>query len=247
MKLCLDGKNICNDFIDKTLKNNQLKKECIPLFKECHFYTQNCNNNESKCSSLKKKYEEKEIIYMPPGSDFNPTKPKTTIAKKISSEELYKEAATQRILVGGPPERDVFDLLVFLSEKTDFNEVQCKNVLTNKCDSFKYLEKELKDLCDKFKGDFEKTKVALTAKFENNLFKNNEITLWNELPNFLTKNKCAELESDCFYFESQKDFEKICKNVKIECYKRGLYELVNQVLQDKLRGNKGMCGSKRKK
>ncbi|KTW25447.1 uncharacterized protein T551_03750, partial [Pneumocystis jirovecii RU7] len=226
--------------------NEELQKRGRSLLKECHFYGQNCDNNESKCSSLQKKCKEKEIFYVPPGSDFNPTKPEPTLAEKIGLEELHKEAATQGILLGKPPERDVLDLLVFLSGSDPFDDTQCEKVLTNKCSSIQHLAKELENLCKdkgkygdkckKFKGDFEKTKGTLTTMFQRNSFENNEIILWNELPNFLSENDCIKLQSDCFYFESQTGFEKICKNVKATCYKKGRDALANQVLQDKMRG-----------
>ncbi|KTW25559.1 uncharacterized protein T551_03682, partial [Pneumocystis jirovecii RU7] len=223
--------------------SGDLEKRGHSLLEKCYFYGKNCkDSNKPECEKLINKTKKKKIIYKGPGSDFDPTKPEATLAEKIGLEELYKEAATQGVLIGRAPERDALDLLVFLSEKTSFSEDQCKKVLATKCGSFKHLEEGLKTLCDNetqhenkckvFEKEFKEIKAALTAKFKKF---GDEIELWNKLPSFLTEDECVELESDCFYFENQ-SFEKQCKNVKAACYKKGLYALANQELQDKLRG-----------
>ncbi|KAG5513448.1 hypothetical protein PMAC_001512 [Pneumocystis sp. 'macacae'] len=243
--------NSLNTEIEGALaSNDKLKKNGDFLLERCHFYGPSCKNN--KCDDLKKKCEEEKIIYIPPGPDFDPTEPEITLVEKIGLQKLYEEATTQGVVIGRALERDPLDLLVFLSGKTNFDDTQCQNVLKNKCNSFKYLGESLKklcenttkhtDICKEYKQKFEKEKTALTTKIESRHFEKDKITLWSGLPDFLTENDCIELQSDCFYYEGQTSFEKLCKNVKATCYKRGLDALANQALQDKMRGkfyNKG--------
>ncbi|KAG5518208.1 hypothetical protein PMAC_003394 [Pneumocystis sp. 'macacae'] len=258
MQKCFDTDSTCTSLVqaakdkcdplkteieDALKPNGELQKKGNLLLEKCHFYGPNCKNN--KCGDLKKKCQEEGIVYIPPDPDFDPTEPEITLAEKIGLQKLYEEAATKGVVIGRALERDIVDLLVLLSDN-DFDDTKCKNVLSGKCDSIEYLAKDLQELCknksdhgDKcteFKQKFEKKKTTLSTKIESKRFEKNKIALWSELPRFLTENDCIELESDCFYYEGQTSFEKLCKNVKAACYRRGLDALANQALQDKMKG-----------
>ncbi|KAG5514037.1 hypothetical protein PMAC_000659 [Pneumocystis sp. 'macacae'] len=229
--------------VEKALKTDgELQKKGQSLLKDCHFYGPGCK--DSKCDELKDKCKKKEIVYLPPGSHFDPTRPEPTLAEKIGLEELYKEAAADGVLIERALEIDILDLLVLLSGTTAFTQNQCKTILTDKCESFKHLAKNLEELCknktehankcQKYEQEFQGKKDVLTTRFKSRKFES-KIVLWTELPKYFGKYDCTELQSDCFYFESQ-SFETPCKNVKAMCYKRGLDSLANEALQDKLRG-----------
>ncbi|KAG5518615.1 hypothetical protein PMAC_002583 [Pneumocystis sp. 'macacae'] len=261
LKKCIDSDNICTPLVAKAQdkcnslkteigkvldKDTELQEKGQILLMECHFYEANCKDNKPDCNKLKEKCKEKEIVYTAPSSDFNPTKPEPTVAEKIGLGQLYEEAAAHGILIGKVLEVEIIDLLVFLSGTTAFDDKQCKKVLTDKCKSIDYLEKSIKELCNdtgkhdnkcqEFKQTFEKEEKALAARIENKQFKKNEITLWNEIDNFLTEDDCRTLQSICFYYENQASFMTLCKNVKAACYKKGLDALANELLQERLRG-----------
>ncbi|KTW25514.1 uncharacterized protein T551_03713, partial [Pneumocystis jirovecii RU7] len=264
MQKCFDTESLCTSLV-QTIKDKcaslkteigkvlttdgklQKKEHSLleKLLEKCHFHYESCKTENPDCNNLKKKCKDAGITYIPPGLKFDPTKPEATLAEKIGLEELYKEAARQGVVIQRALERDIVDLLVFLSGSNPFDDTQCQSVLNTKCSSIEYLTQGLKDLCGnksnytkkckEFKEEFQETKDSLEVKFRSNLFEK-EIKLWGELPKFLTENDCVGLQSDCFYFEGQTDFEKICKNVKAACYKKGLDALANQALQDKMRG-----------
>ncbi|KAG5518016.1 hypothetical protein PMAC_003200 [Pneumocystis sp. 'macacae'] len=245
LKTAQDKCNSLKEEVEKAIKpDNDLQKNGHSLLEKCHFYGENCENKESKCNELKEKCKEKEIVYVPPGSHFDPTRPEPTLAEKIGLGQLYEEAAADGVVISKPLELDISDLLVFLSEKTPFDENQCKKVFKNKCNTFKHLAGNLKELCDnstkyedeckEFKKEFDRKKRTLTAKFNGEQFKN-IIMAWSELPKVFNEYDCTVLQSECFYYEGQ-SFEKQCKNVRAACYKRGRNALANEALQKKLRG-----------
>ncbi|KAG5519984.1 hypothetical protein PMAC_001059 [Pneumocystis sp. 'macacae'] len=239
----------CNSLkveIEKVLNlNEELKKKGQSLLKGCHFYGKNCKNDESKCNALKDKCKEKEIVYLAPGSHFDPTRPEPTLAEKIGLKELYEEAAADGVVIEKPLKADISDLLVLLSEKENFGETKCKSVFKTKCSSIEHLAVSIKNLCDnnteqeekckKYDQEFTQKKATLTTIFKGRNF-DQEIMAWGELPTHITEYDCKVLQSDCFYFENQNSFETPCKNVKATCYKKRLDELVNEVLLEKLRG-----------
>ncbi|KAG5513618.1 hypothetical protein PMAC_001050 [Pneumocystis sp. 'macacae'] len=260
LKKCIDTDNTCTPLakagqnkckslkakIEEAIKTNEeLKKKGQSLLMECYFYGKNCKNEESKCNQLKEKCKEEQIVYFAPGSEFDPTQPEPALAEKIGLEGLYEEAAADGVVIEKPLEPDISDLLVFLSEKTAFDEAKCKNVLETKCDSIKHLSESIKELCgnktgytdkcEAFKKEFEKKKNLLTIMFENKEFKD-DIVLWSKLPRYTSDYDYTILQSGCFYFENQNSFGTPCKNVKAMCYKRGLDELANEALQTALRG-----------
>ncbi|KAG5519977.1 hypothetical protein PMAC_000254 [Pneumocystis sp. 'macacae'] len=231
--------------VGSVLTSNKLKENGHSLLEKCHFHGKNCKNKKPKCDELEKKYKEKGVVYVPPGSEFDPTQPEPTVAERIGLEELYQKAAAEGVIIGRTLEGDIVDLLVLLSEKENFDETKCKSVLETKCDSITHLSESIKELCgnktgytDKcevFKKEFEKKKNLLTIMFENKDFKDN-IVLWSKLPRYTSDYDYIILQSGCFYFENQNSFGTPCKNVKAMCYKRGLDELANEALQEKLWG-----------
>ncbi|KAG5513288.1 hypothetical protein PMAC_001659 [Pneumocystis sp. 'macacae'] len=231
--------------VEKALKpDEELQRNGHSLLKECHFYGENCKNEKPNCDKLKDKCKTAGIVYVPPGSEFDPTRPEPTLAEKIGLDELYKEAAAQGVVIERALEGDPLDLLVLLSGKESFSEAKCKTILSTKCDSFKHLAKDLEELCNntekhankcqEYYQKFQEKNQVLTRRFQNRNFKN-EVMLWNKLPEFLTDHDCVEFQFECFYYEGQ-SFGTQCKNVRAACYKRGLDEFANKALQDVLRG-----------
>ncbi|KAG5520270.1 hypothetical protein PMAC_001349 [Pneumocystis sp. 'macacae'] len=260
LKRCLDTDKTCDDLvkvaekkceplkkkIEESLTNDKLKENGHSLLKECHFYGENCENNKPDCSGLKEKCKKADIVYTPPGSQFNPTLPEPTLAEKIDLKELYEEAATDGVLIERVLEVETVDLLVFLSDNAELDDNKCKNVLKDKCNTFRHLADDLENLCgntsehvqkcQKFKAEFDEKKKALTRRLENKQFKKNEIMSWSELSEVFIEYDCAELQSECFYYESQTSLRTLCKNLKAACYKKGLDTLANEMLLEKLRG-----------
>ncbi|KAG5519055.1 hypothetical protein PMAC_002141 [Pneumocystis sp. 'macacae'] len=260
LKRCLDTDKTCDDLvkvaeknceplkkkIEESLTNDKLKENGHSLLKECHFYGENCENNKPDCSGLKEKCKKADIVYTPPGSQFNPTLPEPTLAEKIDLKELYEEAATDGVLIERVLEVETVDLLVFLSGNAELDDNKCKNVLKDKCNTFRHLADDLENLCgntsehvqkcQEFKAEFDEKKKALTRRLENKQFKKNEIMSWNELSGIFVEHDCTELQSECFYYEGQTSFGTLCKNLKAACYKKGLDALANEALLKKLQG-----------
>ncbi|KTW31112.1 uncharacterized protein T551_01185, partial [Pneumocystis jirovecii RU7] len=272
-KLCLDQQTICNKFVSKkqekctTLeqdikkaleKENELRGKCLPLLERCYFYRRNCKADKSKCDELGKKCQEQNIVYIPPGPDFDPTRPEATLAEDIDLEELYKKAEEDGVFIGRQHVRDATALLALLIQDPSVagndDKEKCKKALEKKCktpqehEALNSLCKEsgLSDdgtkKCDELEKDIKRTCDILMSKLTNNrLFDpkkgNNEILGWEGLPTFFSNEDCAKLESYCFYFEKKcPDGEKACKNIRATCYKRGLDARANKVLQENMRG-----------
>ncbi|KAG5519722.1 hypothetical protein PMAC_001879 [Pneumocystis sp. 'macacae'] len=230
--------------VETTLSNNELKENVHSLLEKCYFYGLDCQ--DSKCDNLKDKCRKEGIVYVPPGSHFDPTRPEPTVMEKVGLEELYKEAAEDGVLIEKPLERDPLDLLLLLSKNEKFDKDKCKTILSSKCKSIEYLGGGIKELCgnasehddkcEKLDDEFKKETKALTTRIENKHFKKDEVMLWSDLPDVFNEYDCTVLQSDCFYYGSQTSFEKLCKNVKAGCYKRGLDILANEALLGNLRG-----------
>ncbi|KAG5518611.1 hypothetical protein PMAC_003009 [Pneumocystis sp. 'macacae'] len=230
--------------VETTLSNNELKENVHSLLEKCYFYGLDCQ--DSKCDNLKDKCKKEGIVYVPPGSHFDPTRPEPTVMEKVGLEELYREAAEDGVLIEKPLERDPLDLLLLLSKNEKFDKDKCKTILSSKCKSIEYLGGGIKELCgnasehddkcEKLDDEFKKETKALTTRIENKHFKKDEVMLWSDLPDVFNEYDCTVLQSDCFYYGSQTSFEKLCKNVKAGCYKRGLDILANEALLGNLRG-----------
>ncbi|KTW25522.1 uncharacterized protein T551_03706, partial [Pneumocystis jirovecii RU7] len=268
---CLNQEETCKDLVAEgkkkcnTLKTdvqgalngkNKLQEKCLSLLEQCYFYIGNCENNDIiKCIELGEKCQEQNIVYIPPGPDFDPTKPEPTVAEDIELEEFYKKVEEDGVFIGKNHLRDATALLALLVGKDSDMEKKCKQILGKKCKSPKEHE-ALNDLCndkgntnaigtekcEKLKEDIKKTCDVLTLKLINNrLFDptkgSNEIVGWEGLPTFLSNEECAKLESYCFYFEKNcPSGENACKNIRATCYKRGLDARANKVLQKNMRG-----------
>ncbi|KAG5513837.1 hypothetical protein PMAC_000875 [Pneumocystis sp. 'macacae'] len=230
--------------LESALTTNKLQENGLSLLEKCYFYEKSCETDKPKCSNLKEKCKTAGIVYVPPGSEFDPTRPEPTLAEKIGLGQLYEEAAADGVVIGRALEGDIVDLLVFLSGTDKFDETKCKNVLTDKCKSIENLAGTIKEVCQnktqhenkcqEYNQEFGKRKDTLTKRFTARQF-GNEVMLWNKLPEFLTEHDCVEFQFECFYYEGQ-SFGTQCKNVRAACYKRGLDELANKALQDALRG-----------
>ncbi|KTW32231.1 uncharacterized protein T551_00913 [Pneumocystis jirovecii RU7] len=270
--LCLNQKETCKNILiekDKkcgTLKTDvsaalgSFKKEtCLELLEQCYFYIGNCGDDDIiKCIELGGKCQEQNIAYMPPGPDFDPTRPEATIAEDIGLEEFYKKVEEDGVFIGKNHLRDATALLALLiqdsSLKKKDDKEKCEEALQKSCKN-PHEHEALESLCKKnglsndgtkkceeLQNDINKTCKIFTSKVTNNrLFDptkgNNEIVGWEGLPTFLSNEDCAKLESYCFYFEKKcPDGENACKNIRATCYKRGLDARANKVLQENMRG-----------
>ncbi|KTW25688.1 uncharacterized protein T551_03679, partial [Pneumocystis jirovecii RU7] len=279
-KLCLYQKMTCKTFVlEKQKKCNALKQDvnaalekkdelrgkCLPLLERCYFYRGNCEDiskcNKSSedcyeylpvCDTLAVKCEENKIIYTHPGSDFNPTKSKPTVAEDIGLEELYKKAAEEGVHIGKPPVRDATALLALLIQNLDPKSQvgkECEKVLKDNCKELKSHE-ILGDFCNQNvagQNEIEKckelekelansTKILFEKIKNKHLSGSGEVIPWYKLTTFLSDNDCTRLESDCFYLKSQAPLDKECNNLKAACYKRGLEAQANEALQKKMYG-----------
>ncbi|KTW32232.1 uncharacterized protein T551_00914, partial [Pneumocystis jirovecii RU7] len=268
--LCLEQEKTCANLVTKgkskcdtlkkveALKKDELREKCLPLLEKCYFYKENCKADKSKCDELEKKCQEQSIVYIPPGPDFDPTKPEATLAEDIGLKEFYKGAEEDGVFIGKQQVRDATALLALLiqdpSAAGNDNKEKCKKALEKKCktpqehETLKSLCKEsgLSDdgtkKCDELEKDIKRTCDILTPKLTNNrLFDpkkgNNGIIGWGGLPTFLSNEECARLESYCFYFKgSCPDVKEACMNVRAACYKRGLDARAHKVLQENMRG-----------
>ncbi|KTW25558.1 uncharacterized protein T551_03681 [Pneumocystis jirovecii RU7] len=281
--LCLDQQTTCDKFVSKkkekctdietsiktALNKNELKTKCLLLLEKCYFYRGNCEGDKLKCKSpnkdcedylpkcdeLGEKCQEQNIVYIPPGPDFDPTKPEPTVAEDIGLEELYKKAEKEGVHIGKPPVRDATALLALLIQNSGNTQVEekCKKVLENKCKELKEHE-VLGDLCNdsgtigkngtekckKLQDELANSTKILSAKIGAKHFVSigqNNIVSWNKLTTFITEEECIRLQSDCFYFAQDKGpLEKGCKNIKAACYKKGVEALANEALQSKMYG-----------
>ncbi|KTW27608.1 uncharacterized protein T551_02436 [Pneumocystis jirovecii RU7] len=272
MELCLNQKKTCNDLVaegknkcDALKKDvqgvldekNKLEEKCLLLLKQCYFYVANCEEKDMiKCIELEEKCYEKNIVYIPPGPDFDPTKPEPPIIEEIGLEELYKEAGEEGVLIEKPITADTTSLLSLLTENVNKGKIKekCDELLERKC---KDPEKHniFEDLCGKGKAnengtqkceelekDIEKIcKILTPTILKNRLFdktnKHSGIIGWGELPTFLSDEDCARLESYCFYYKERcPDGKQSCMNVRAACYKRGLDARANKVLQKNMHG-----------
>ncbi|KTW29916.1 uncharacterized protein T551_01860 [Pneumocystis jirovecii RU7] len=265
---CLNQKETCENIIKernkkcdtlktdvKTVLGSFKKEKCLSLLEECYFYVGNCQEDDIiECIKLGEKCQEQNIVYIPPGPDFDPTRPEATLAEDIGLEELYKRAEEDGVFIGRQQVRDATALLTLLVEKDTNVKTKCNEVLKNKCKTpheHEALENLCKEnnlsndgtkKCDELEKDIKKTCDILTSKLTNNhLFDSkkgsNGIIGWGGLPTFLSNEDCAKLESYCFYFEKKcQDGEKSCANVRAACYKRGLDARANNILQKNMRG-----------
>ncbi|KAG5513151.1 hypothetical protein PMAC_001520 [Pneumocystis sp. 'macacae'] len=257
LKKCIDTSTTCQHLadaakkkcgslktkIDEALTKDKWKEDGHSLLKECHFYGGNCENDKPNCNELRKKCKEEKIVYLPPGSHFDPTRPEPTVMEKVGLEELYQKAAAQGVVIERALEGDLVDLLVLLSGKKEFNKDECKNVLKTNCGSIKHLAESLEELCNnstkhedecnKYDTEFKEKKRTLTAKFNGRQFEDS-IMAWSNLPEVFNEYECTVLQSNCLYYGQF--FEKQCRNVKAACYKRGLDALAKEALRDALRG-----------
>ncbi|KTW25517.1 uncharacterized protein T551_03711, partial [Pneumocystis jirovecii RU7] len=271
--LCLDQKKTCVNLVKKgkskcstlekevegTIKNNDKQREtCLLLLEQCYFYRRNCKGDKLKCDELGKKCQEQNIVYIPPGPDFDPTRPEATVAEDIELEDFYKKAAKDGVLIRRFTLRETTALLALLIQDSSAtgsdNKEKCKKALEKKCKTLQEHE-PLKSLCkgsglsddgtkkcEELQNDIDKTCKIFTSKVINSrLFDptkgNNGILGWGGLPTFLSNEECARLESYCFYYkEACPDGKKACVNVRAACYKRGLDARANKVLQENMRG-----------
>ncbi|KAG5517812.1 hypothetical protein PMAC_000265 [Pneumocystis sp. 'macacae'] len=228
---------------DALTKDDKLKENGHSLLKECYFYGGNCGNDGPKCDKLKDECKKAGLVYTPPGSHFDPTRPEPTVMEKIGLEELYQEAAAQGVVIERALEGDLVDLLVLLSGKKEFNKDKCKEALSKNCNSTKHLAESLEELCnnstkhedecEELKKTFDRKKGFLAARFTAKGFEENTMS-WSKLPEVFDEYECTVLQSDCLYYGQF--FEKQCKNVKAACYKRGLDALAKEALRNVLRG-----------
>ncbi|KTW25541.1 uncharacterized protein T551_03696, partial [Pneumocystis jirovecii RU7] len=233
-------------------KSNKLQEKCLLLLEGCHFHYQSCKIGKQNCDNLKKKCKDTGITYLPPGLDFDPTKPKITLAEKIDLKKLYLEVAKKGIYIGKPSIKDEAALLALLSKDSTQSifKDQCKDTIKKKCGNFEE-HIILKDLCNNKSiiGNPEEkckeldkeltTRASLVSeKIGKYLATANVkgIIGWHMLYTFLGEKVCAKLLSDCFYLKGQGPLDKECDNLKAACYKKGLESQANEALQDKLQG-----------
>ncbi|KTW25506.1 uncharacterized protein T551_03716, partial [Pneumocystis jirovecii RU7] len=263
---CLNQKKTCDNIIkekDKkcitlktdldTMSKNFEKEKCLLLLEECYFYVGNCKEDDIiKCIELGEKCQGQNIVYIPPGPGFDPTRPEATLAEDIGLEELYKEAEKDGVFIGKNHLRDATALLALLIENSNDPEKKCNEVLKDKCKNpheHEALEKLCEGngpsddgtkKCNELEKDVNKTCKILTSKVINNhLFDavNSKVIEWGKLPTFLSDEECARLESYCFYFKERcPDVKEACVNVRAACYKRGLDARANNILQKNMRG-----------
>ncbi|KTW25833.1 uncharacterized protein T551_00911, partial [Pneumocystis jirovecii RU7] len=269
MKRCLYQEKTCEDLLKKgenkcnTLKteiktlNNKFQEKCRSLLEQCHFYEPSCKDEyKPNCKELTTKCENAKITYIPPGLDFDPTKPKTTLAEKIDLKELYTEAIKKGVYIGRTYAKDAITLLALStlhlsdSGKVGERKKKCEEILKNNCKNpqeHKILRdlctnnsditEEGKKICNKLDERLAERTLIVSEKINRHLGnKANEIISWYKLLTFLTEKECTRLQSDCFYLKGQSQLEKLCNNLKAACYKKGLEAVANEVLQDKLRG-----------
>ncbi|KTW29908.1 hypothetical protein T552_01112 [Pneumocystis carinii B80] len=272
MSFCLDptktcetlkkkSEEVCN--LLKTKLDGKSSEKCHERLEKCHFYGEACT--ETKCEEDKTKCEKEGVIYKAPESDFSPVKPKASLLRSIGLEDVYKRAEKEGIIIGKSgvdlPRKSgtnfLQDLLLLLSrdEKETDATSKCKKAL-GKCDTSKYLDHNLKDLCDK--NDNDKCKALLDVNVKErctnlklNLYlkdlsteydKESKVLFWRELPTLFTKGECVELESECFYLKKACKDSKIdeaCQNVRAACYKKGQDRMLNTFFQKELKGKLG--------
>ncbi|KTW25471.1 hypothetical protein T552_03729 [Pneumocystis carinii B80] len=275
MSFCLNPTKTCEDLkkkldtvcgpLKEKLKDNELEGKCHERLEKCHFYKEACD--DSKCDEDKKQCEEKGITYKAPESDSSPVKPKPSLLRSIGLDDVYKNAEKHGIIIGKAgvdlPRKSgtkfLQDLLLVLSRDEDNKEPEkkCEKAL-GKCDASKYLNTDLKELCDQnnkqekckkildVKERCTKLKLNLHVKGLSTKFKEDEksdLLSWVKLPTFFIKGECAELESECFYLENAcKDNEigEACQNLRSACYKKGQDRMLNKFFQKELRGKLGL-------
>ncbi|KTW25550.1 uncharacterized protein T551_03689 [Pneumocystis jirovecii RU7] len=269
-KLCLYQETTCSKFVSEKQKKcdaleqdvkavlgkeNKLRGKCLALLEQCYFYRGNCEEDKLKCDVLGKKCQEQNIVYIPPGPDFDPTRPEATLAEDIGLEELYKEAEKDGVHIGKPPVRDATVLLALLIQNPTNTQPEkkekCKNVLKDKCKELKKHEvlgylcndngsasQNGTEKCEELEKELANSAKILSAKIgTKHLSGSGETIPWYKLSTFLSDSDCARLESSCFYFAQDKGpLEKECKNFKAACYKRGLEALANEAFQSKMYG-----------
>ncbi|KAG4304922.1 hypothetical protein PORY_001597, partial [Pneumocystis oryctolagi] len=229
-------------------------EECQLLLEKCHFYGSNCEDaDKSKCDDLKKKCEEKNIMFVPPDHPFNPIKPPTTLAEQIGLAALYQKAAQDGVHIGSASTLDVLNLLALLTPTGTGTGIKdaCEKKLNKDCSSLKTEYPMLKDLCeDNGQASQEgnnacnalKTRLdSLPQEIENKLKQpgaDKNAIPWHKLSDFLIEEDCTELESLCSYFLPHKksSLGTPCANVRVACYKRGLGAVANDALEERLRG-----------
>ncbi|KTW25560.1 hypothetical protein T552_03420 [Pneumocystis carinii B80] len=275
MSFCLDPTGTCGDLKTKlgevckpleTELNEKSSEKCHERLEKCHFYKEACT--ETKCDEDMKQCKEKGFTYKAPESDFSPVKPKASLLRSIGFDDVYKRAEKEGIIIGKSgvdlPRKSgtkfLQDLLLVLSR--DGNEKEpdkkCKKAL-EKCDASKYLNTELKKLCEDQKKD-DKCKELLDVNVKERCTNlklklylkglstgyekaDSDLLLWGQLPTFFIKGECAELESECFYLENackDNNIDKACQNARAACYKKGQDRMLNKFFQKELRGKLGL-------
>ncbi|KTW29438.1 uncharacterized protein T551_02054 [Pneumocystis jirovecii RU7] len=255
----LKKKNDCKSLekdIKNTLQGVYKLEVCYTLLEKCYFYLPNCKNEEiQSCVNLKKYCEEKNIIYPPLHSlSFNPLEFPPTLQEEIGFYRLRDEAAAHGVLIVNPISTgfDRFILLAYHIKNTAGNRTErCIKYLEN-C-AFKYLTKELADLCnatnhteicEKIDKEVQGECNSLQLAFqEKKLFKmeseaKSKLYTLNGLSEIIYEESYTSLLSKCTYIQSHcnNDLMDACIVLKVAYYRAQFYKLAKDELEKELFG-----------
>ncbi|EMR11555.2 hypothetical protein PNEG_00563 [Pneumocystis murina B123] len=235
----------CNS-LNINLNDNELQEQCHKKLKSCYFLKNKC---KKKCNELKVLCEKKNITYKPPGKDFNPIEPETTLLK-IELEDFYKKMKDEGIYIGNV-EATLDNILIYLSSTTTgFSGNKCRIVLSGNCDFFKFLSPEFKELCQnsrrqkcrdisKITNKCRKFKIMLYLAGFSTHFQDHIIgqdILWDKLSTSFSDKELLKFDTNCFYIQRscRNNLLEVCKNVKIANNKKQQRQLFIKLIEGKL-------------
>ncbi|KAG4305109.1 hypothetical protein PORY_001279 [Pneumocystis oryctolagi] len=248
--------------IEEASKNNNLFiKVYNELLEKCYFYDSSCNGDvQEKCKNFKEKCNKKNITYTPPGPPFNPIEYPALWLEKIGLQDLYTKAEKQGIFIAKPSSNRDYEILSLLATNTEKKAQNLTNICTKdhskNCSYIKQLLEGTsicnntsvsqieKIMCGKLNSsrrcDFFKAFLTLNGLSYSIIRTINISSLFYRLYQLpvLTREECDIFKWSCFYLQKhcQTHLENTCININVACYKTGIYNLVNTLLEKSLYG-----------
>ncbi|KAG5519502.1 hypothetical protein PMAC_002130 [Pneumocystis sp. 'macacae'] len=258
LDLCINGANVCLEFISNSKKECQnlqnrfllkqkiiSEKNCLHWLEICYYIIPDCSVLHHGCHSFRMNCAESGFFYDAPQNynlDLfeNPSTYMTENGVRYAYEKLHGLGIYVTELKN-LPEILVLELLV---GKITTGRDDCVKALIKKCPLVGYLE-FTNSICNiKFQSGIHYACINLNHKVEvyceSFLHKlKNGIRFWNYPYLPLSEAECLEYLSACYFVDDYFIYWKgynICKDIRLVCYQIGLETAADKVLMKRLSG-----------